>query len=429
MILRKFILSLYLLAAGFVAFSQSRVIINNNAYIRMNGGTSATPVFMVVQNGNANAITTAGSGGNFVSESEWNILRWHIGTNTGTFTIPYTSNPATTNFKFPFTMQITAGGVGAGIFDFSTYETATDMNVPWASIVTHMTDADNVPADNSLNVVDRFWIMNTTGYTTKPDVNMTFGYVDHANELYGTNTISEASLVAQRWNSSTNQWEGNNLNTAICYGIANTTANHVTNVDIPPSELFEVWVLVNNTSLLPVELTSFNATCVGNGVEINWTTASENGSDKFEIERSWNGILFEYIGEVNAVQNSNQNTDYSFTDPMQGGNIRYYRIKQIDQNGNFSYFPIIAIGNCNTFSDDIHVFSDNDNILIHFDAKDETPLIIDVYSADGKWVQHESLYPVSGFNSFILKTNLSSGIYLVSAENGSEKTTTKIFIK
>lgn len=408
-------------------FGQARIVINDNAYIRLNGGTAGTPIYVVVDNGNANAVTTSGTGGNWVSEGEWNILKWNIGTNTGTYVIPYTSNPATTNFKFPLTTQITVAGTGAGYINYSTYETTTDMNIPWASLVTHMTDADNPPADNSLKVADRYWINAATGYATKPDVNFSFGYVDNVSELGGTNSIVEVNLVAQRWNTSGNVWEGNFTNTAIMYGTANIATNQVTGVDIPPSEFHEVWVLVDNSSLLPVEMVRFNGNCVNNKVVLVWSTASELNTQKFVIEKSINGIDFSSIGEVMAAGNSNQLINYSFTDASSSIDA-YYRIKQMDNNGQFENFPPVFLTSCSEISNNVNVYSSNDQVVINYFSNEDEQLIIELYSADGKLVLQEEKNISNGFNQIQLSPAVATGVYLITVKNQNEVYNQKIYL-
>jgi hypothetical protein len=417
-------ISFLIIVFPLLANSQARLVINNNAYVRMNGGTAVTPVYIVMDNGNANAVSTAGTGGNLVSESEWNILRWNVGTNTGTYTVPYTSNPATTNFKFPQIIQITVAGTGAGKIDFSTYETTTDMNVPWASIVTHMTDADNVPADNSLNVVDRYWINEAFGYTTKPDVNITFGYVDNVSELSGTNTISETNLVAQRWNSGTNQWEGNAANTSICYGAANTATNQVTGVDIPPAEFFEVWVLVDNASLLPVELISMDAVCKDNQLMIEWATGSESNSDYYVIETGNDALNYFPVGEVNAAGNSSTITNYNYILSNTTGS--FIRIKQVDMDGHFSYFPVMTVPNCG--NTDIQIYSDGDYVYLNYDSEKEEKLNLYLYAADGKLIDEKLLYMEQGNNAYRLDYQLAKGIYFVTLSNNNTFYSNKLYL-
>jgi len=428
--LRIFIISLVIAISPALIQAQSRLILNNNAYVRMNGGTAGTPIYIVIENSNANAVATLGTGGNLVSENEFNKLRWNIGTNTGTYTLPFTSNPGTTNTKFPLSVQITAAGTGAGRIDFSTYETTTDMNIPWASMVTHMTDADNVPADNSLWVADRYWVMMNNTYTTKPDVNLTFGYVDNATELGVTNTITEANLVAQRWNNSAQAWEGNFSNTSIFYGSANIVTNQVVGVDVTPAEFHEVWVLVDNTSILPVELLSIDGKCTDQINKIVWSTASETNTLNFIIEKSFNANDFFTIGSLPAAGNSATVLEYNFTDPSQNTQTAFYRVKQNDNNGNFVYFPSISIQPCSELGSNATVFvNENNQININWITESKGILSAELYSADGKIVADENFNYTEGMNRHVLNTNFATGMYFIQLSTENQTISQKLFIK
>ena len=102
---------------------------------------------------------------------------------------------------------------------------------------------------------------------------------------------------------------------------------------------------------LPVELTSFSAATIGSTVKLNWQTATELNNYGFEVERcalsaerqTWNKIGF-----VNGNGNSNSPKDYSFVDDFAGKPAyrtgRYsYRLKQIDNDGQFEYSKTINV--------------------------------------------------------------------------------------
>jgi FlgD Ig-like domain len=101
---------------------------------------------------------------------------------------------------------------------------------------------------------------------------------------------------------------------------------------------------------LPVELIAFNANIAGNQVLLNWKTATEINNYGFEVERSeipqagqasnLASIavqLWEKVGFVQGHGNSNSPKEYSFTDFPSGGISFNYRLKQIDNDGNFEY--------------------------------------------------------------------------------------------
>lgn len=99
-------------------------------------------------------------------------------------------------------------------------------------------------------------------------------------------------------------------------------------------------------STLPVSLTSFTAG-LSNGVsKLSWTTTSESNNSGFEIQKSTDGQEFTAIGFVasKAAQgNSSSIINYSYEDKAASVGTQYYRLKQIDLNGDFEYSAIKSV--------------------------------------------------------------------------------------
>ena len=100
-----------------------------------------------------------------------------------------------------------------------------------------------------------------------------------------------------------------------------------------------------NSTVLPVSLIGFYCQVNGNTSKLFWTTANENSSRLFEIQRSTNGIQYEKIGEVNSAGNSNGLRQYQFVDTRLKNDQYYYRLKHIDINGNYTYSSVILLKN------------------------------------------------------------------------------------
>ncbi|MCX6162910.1 MAG: T9SS type A sorting domain-containing protein [Ignavibacteriae bacterium] len=95
----------------------------------------------------------------------------------------------------------------------------------------------------------------------------------------------------------------------------------------------------NNDAPLPVELTSFTSSLTGNTVTLNWSTGSEINNHGFEIQR-FDSDKWISAGFVQGKGTVSTPSHYDFTDRNLKTGIYKYRIKQIDNNGNFEYFEL-----------------------------------------------------------------------------------------
>ncbi|MCK7520944.1 MAG: hypothetical protein MZV64_26235 [Ignavibacteriales bacterium] len=101
----------------------------------------------------------------------------------------------------------------------------------------------------------------------------------------------------------------------------------------------KVWI--TDLQPVPVELTSFTAEAEAEGVDaLKWTTASELNNHGFEVERSLNGIEFYTVAFIQGSRYGTTETkEYSYTDDVdyKGGEIFFYRLKQVDLDGRVNY--------------------------------------------------------------------------------------------
>ncbi len=94
---------------------------------------------------------------------------------------------------------------------------------------------------------------------------------------------------------------------------------------------------------LPVELTSFAATQNGSSIVIDWATATETNNMGFDIERSVDGVTFAKIGFVKGAGTTTSAQSYKFTDDAAQTGKNYYRLRQVDMNGEFTYTGAIEV--------------------------------------------------------------------------------------
>jgi biopolymer transport protein ExbD len=107
--------------------------------------------------------------------------------------------------------------------------------------------------------------------------------------------------------------------------------------------LYELQVLGSYVAPLPVELTAFQATAAGAGVNLTWSTASEKNNQGFEVQRSVDGEAFVKLAWVAGAGNSTSVHHYNYHDAAPLSPVSYYRLKQVDLYGTAVYSPMYAV--------------------------------------------------------------------------------------
>jgi hypothetical protein len=313
--------------AQYVTMASDVTLVNNLNLPGGNGRLDLDGNTLVLLNGAGNAITGAFANQRHIrSERTDNASRvqWHIGANTGAHLVPFGFAGGSRLFNF----NLTSGN--AGVVTLSTYGTPPD-NLPWPvspTTVTNLQSSIGLVPDNRDATVNRFWQVDVTG---TPVAALTFNYA--LAELPAAPYNVPLEMRAQRWNSATSTWEFPlPLHTAGAYTV---TVNDVTS--------FGPWTLAPVTSLLPIELLYFQATAVGQVVELDWSTASEKNNAYFTVLRSSDGLHFEELMRVDAVGNSVVRNDYRTADksPLRG--LSYYRLRQTDEDGRAMESPIVPV--------------------------------------------------------------------------------------
>ena len=173
------------------------------------------------------------------------------------------------------------------------------------------------------------------------------------------------------------------------------------------------------TGTLPVELLSFTGYNSNKNNYLDWSTASETQTLKFEIERSADADAFLKTGEVTAHGNSTSINNYSFTDYNVPLGINYYRLRQVDLNGEYKYSNTIAIQNPSTGLDfEVFPVPFKDEININIFSRDNQPAEIKVTDIFGRTI---ILITVSSHNINLQTSNWNNGIYFLKIDNVVKK--------
>lgn len=182
-------------------------------------------------------------------------------------------------------------------------------------------------------------------------------------------------------------------------------------------------------SPLPVELLNFSGKADKNFVLLQWSTASEVNNDFFAIENSENGIDFNTIGYLEGAGNSNNVLDYNFVDENPY-DISFYRLKQTDYDGGFTFSQIIKISLHESSNGEIIIIAANGEINVMTNAVESGQLQVNVYSLSGALLFNNSINVWDGSNTINVKPDISgNSIYLVSVSlNGQQPVNTKVYM-
>ena len=379
-----FLTPLFWRGAGGEVLAQNNTLLLNGAYMPMNGGTSATPIYLVVNQSNASGITRLAGGGHIISENEYNIVKWNnLGTTIGTYTFPL-GKGTTTYIPFVFD-KTTAGTVATtGSVSLSTWYTLDNAVVP--------TTASGVTmCPSEANAIDRFWVVDVNGYSANPTATVDFYYKDDATELDG---LPEANLKAQRWNAALGgscKWESP-------VGTVNTTDNYVRVGNISS---FSPWTLTDSDNPLPIELLSFKVRWKDanyTAALAEWTTASETNSDYFVVERSLDAINFTTVLWKKGAGNSNSLKSYNGLDTNPySDRVSYYRLKQVDNDANYTLSKVEVLNAPEGLSI-VNLFGNPvaDKLTIDLLSSLDTGIDIDIINNLGQTVMHQTAFIEKG---------------------------------
>ena len=426
--LLQLLFTFLLIHASSVGYSQARLVLNNNAWLRIDNGA-----WVVIENPTSTGIQTLGTGGNIRSEGEFDRVRWQIRNTVGTYVVPFTS-AAGVKMPLSYTSAGGSSNEASASICFSTYNHASS-GIPLAnawnndlyrpSDVSHMNSYNAPTVANSQNAVDRFWIIDPGvpgfAYATRPSISLSFVYDAStvAGEVTTGNAIGPGDPVgAQRFNSGTGQW-GDYLPS----GIFNPgVPSSVTGATAGSADFFRSWTLANILSPLPVELLSFSANCRGSQVELSWVTGSENNSSHFVVERGTDGVNFDAIAEVAAAGFSQTAHSYSYVDQRADGQL-YYRLRTVDLDDTYQFSPTIA-SSCGLSGGlaIVSAWDTGDMLNVSIKSPIEQDATVSVFDMGGKLLVRQAANLVNGEVVVMLsRSNISFGIYMirVDAKSGS----------
>lgn len=175
-----------------------------------------------------------------------------------------------------------------------------------------------------------------------------------------------------------------------------------------PASTMSATVIVN--AVLPLKFLNVIAKRAGNHVQLLWEIADPNNVDRFEIERSNDGLSFIPI----ASQRFSGASRYNYTDSTANDNLLYYRIKEVDIDEKYLYSKIVSVNGTNTFDALIYPNPAKDKLQVSFSSDITSVATVTMTDIFGRvvWGQQKNIH--KGNNIIYLQrlTN-AKGIYMI----------------
>ncbi|MVN76639.1 T9SS type A sorting domain-containing protein [Hymenobacter sp. HMF4947] len=280
-------------------------------------------------------------------------------------------------------------------------------------------------ATNAVPVKRQFKIVgddnSESAVTATSNIDVIFHYLDSADEL---NTIKEENLTMFRSKVNGAPYQP-------VAGSLNQTNNTVTRLALPSLTTSYI-TLGDKTNPLPVSLTAFTATRSNQNAVLAWTTASELNNAGFEVQVSNDGTAFRKLTFVTSKSpNSSQTINYSYTDTETNKlGIRYYRLRQVDTDGEDSYSPVRALSfdgaavASATLSAYPNPFSNKIDFNLDATTVGSGVAHVQVMDMAGRTVREQNLSVANASLTLDGLDNLRSGVYIakVTLANGSTQT-------
>ncbi len=177
---------------------------------------------------------------------------------------------------------------------------------------------------------------------------------------------------------------------------------------------------------LPVELTYFRGEVVDNQVELNWETSWEQNASHFDVQRSRDLSEFVTFQSLTAAGDISERTIYTATDAAPVPGVIYYRLRQVDRDGQFVYSKIIPI-HFDINAPQLWVFGNPTSARnIQVRLRHFLPSEIKLFSFNGQAIplQWQSL----GIEDYIFQTIAPDGWYWLVGEHQGKRVSQKIWL-
>jgi hypothetical protein len=343
---------------------------------------------------------------------------------------------------------------GTSIIRFDNFGGNLPTNASWPELSPNVTVSHTISVSNTpIDVGDQAVLSFTFEYdevapspTQRGVRGLQYEFELHDGLDYVSHTITGASAGTSSYNPATSiltihaVQKGVPFTLAITVeGVENCENCEVTEVSLNPNVLQPMTGFNTASqilSVLPIELIYFKAEAItwDRIVNLLWATASEKDNDFFTIERSRDGKRFHEIAKVQGAGTHIGTLEYTFTDvtPVEG--MSYYRLKQTDINGDYSYSQVVRV-NLPFLNKDFTLYPNPTstqqpwNISLSGDWINNENIQVSISDSNGNTIWKESM---TVENNELVRTKplpvLTPGVYIISLQTIAKRIAKKLIV-
>lgn len=161
---------------------------------------------------------------------------------------------------------------------------------------------------------------------------------------------------------------------------------------------------------------------------LSWTTFTETNTRGFSIERSIDGQGFAEVGDVNGAGSSTETLEYRWDDRNAPGNHYFYRLRNVDLDGSFSYSNIVELTRGQGAVEIVTVYPNPfaDALSVQLSSPGIGKADIELYDLSGRKVRAYTGVSTAGNVMNLSGLGLDAGTYMLRVTVGNATTTRKV---
>jgi len=279
----------------------------------------------------------------------------------------------------------------------------------------------NYPTDNGetiQTIFQRKWKGQETGVVSDVVMEFNLSNVVGVDGVVGDNDLQHLRLLVDEdgdFSTGATSYSPSSFNntTNIAYFEHDFTPTDGNPMSLDNGYFFTLGSINMNLTILPVQITSFTVNCETDFInKLDWETKSEQDNDYFIIEKSYDGLTWEYVAKIEGSETTSTSQNYNYSDVERSNNLMYYRLTQVDFDGSLTVLHTVKV-ECSNYNFP-QIYPNPFDATLYVDFKTDKDYTIEVKDVLGKIVYIKAVDASTGNLQFLdLNEIQTRGLYYI----------------